>query len=221
MQSSPSMVCATDRIKILKQTPLFADLKDSEARSALCVLCTVVEFEPGDYLLIQSQKPTHSFVIFDGTAHVFRISKTGVKSTMALLGVGDVVGELSLLDGGDASATVIAMETVCALKISNTDFLEFLHAHNGVAVDLMQVLVQRLRSANQQTEEMHGTKLSTRTLHVLKTLEHLHGAKTVTISQAELAPLIGASRPRVTEALQELEAQGKISRKWRSITLIH
>ncbi len=221
MNFSPSTVCTTDRIKILKQTPLFADLKDLKARTALSELCTVVEFEPGDYLLIQGQKPTHSFVIFDGTAHVFRISKTGVKSTMALLGVGDVVGELSLLDGGDASATVVAMETVCVLKITNTDFLAFLRAHNGVAVDLMQVLVQRLRSANQQTEEMHGTKLSTRTLHVLKTLEQLHGTNIVTISQAELAPLIGASRPRVTEALQELEAQGKITRKWRSITLIH
>ncbi len=221
MKSSPSTVCTTDRIKILKQTPLFADLKDLEARTALAELCSVVEFEAGDELVVQGKKADHSFIIYSGTAHVFRISKTGVKSTMALLGTGDVVGELSLLDGGDASATVVAMETVCVLKITNSDFLSFLRAHNGVAVDLMQVLVQRLRSANKQTEEMHSTKLSTRTLHVLKTLEQLHGTNIVTISQAELAPLIGASRPRVTEALQELEAEGKISRKWRSITLIH
>jgi CRP/FNR family transcriptional regulator, cyclic AMP receptor protein len=212
---------ATEIVAILKKTPLFSSIDTEKAYHNLAAICTVKEFRTGEYILNQQDNTNHASVIYEGTARVYRAHENHTGITLALLGKGDIIGELSLLDGGKRSATIEAIEPVQVLELHHDDFISFLKEHGTVAVELIKVLVRRLRATSQLTEEMQTAKLAVRTLHMLEALANLHGqSKTITISQEELARIVGASRPRVTEALQELEAQGKISRKWRSITLV-
>jgi CRP/FNR family transcriptional regulator, cyclic AMP receptor protein len=212
---------ATEIVAILKKTPLFSDMGDQKAYEELAAICAAKEFRAGEYILNEQEMTNFAEVIYEGTARVYRKGQGSSSITLALLGKGDIIGELSLLDGGRRSATIEAIEPVKILELHHDDFIEFLGKNSSVAVQLVKLLVRRLRATSQLTEEMHTAKLATRTLHTLETLSRLHDdSKTVTISQEELARIVGASRPRVTEALQELEQKGKIARKWRSITLL-
>ena len=207
-------------VQILQSIPLFSGIGDKKVYNSLAEICTGRTYAEGEKILSQSDETNHALVIYKGAVRVYRTASDHETITLALLGKGDIVGELGLLDGGKRSATIEAIEPVELLEIHHDDFIEFLKAHPTVAVEVVKLLVRRLRATSQLTEEIHTAKLTTRTLNTLQNLSRLHdNTRTVTISQEELARIIGASRPRVTEALQDLERSGKISRKWRSITL--
>ena len=209
------------KVALLKQTPLFAGIKNNNDYRELAQLFTVADFRPGDILIHQDKSAGFALLICEGTAQVFHTAKSKVQSAVALVGPGDLVGEFSLLDGGKASATVEAISSVHALQISNQDLMQFLLVHCELTIELLQMLVRRLRAADQVIEESHGATLATRTLKVLEHLVQLQESNTIRISHAELAPLVNASRPRLTEALQSLEREGNIIRSWRKITWIH
>lgn len=68
--------------------------------------------------------------------------------TLAVLGAGEVFGEMALIDAGPRSATVVA-ETDCeVVPVSEKQFLFMTSEAPYFALSLMRVVVQRLRSAN-------------------------------------------------------------------------
>lgn len=91
--------------------------------------------EPGDCL----------YVIRSGKAEVFFKDDTGTRIVLEVAGTGDVVGELSLLDGGPRTASVIVTEALDALRLDRDDLDLFLRAHPAAAIDLLSAMGRRLR----------------------------------------------------------------------------
>lgn len=63
----------------------------------------------------------------------------------AVLGPGDHLGEMALLDGEPRSATVMVAEDACLMRIASEDFRNLLAAHPGISMALLVALVRRLR----------------------------------------------------------------------------
>src|SRR3954471_17582376 len=70
-----------------------------------------------------------------------------------VLGPGDVLGELSAIDGGPRSATAAALTAVELVAIPSPAFMTFLADHPQVALDLMRSLAARLRDASRRQVE--------------------------------------------------------------------
>src|SRR5258708_36312758 len=62
---------------------------------------------------------------------------------------GDVLGELSFLDGGSRTATAVALEDTQTLTMDRERLLEFIDKHPHAALDLLTVLGRRLRSTTE------------------------------------------------------------------------
>ena len=67
---------------------------------------------------------------------------------LAVLDPGSLLGEVSAIDGGSRSATVVALEPVEVDVTSFADFREFLDEHPRVAGELLQLVVARLRDTS-------------------------------------------------------------------------
>ena len=98
----------------------------------------------GGKVLVEEGKPGHEFfLIVDGTAEVRRKNRK-----VATLGRGQFFGELSLLDRGPRSATVVADTDMTLVVLGQREFLGVIDEVPAMAHKLLAALAGRLREAD-------------------------------------------------------------------------
>ena len=98
-----------DKIDILKSVPIFSDLSDSDLGSIVDKMIPHT-FKKGQIILMEDRIGEHCFFLTLGRVKITRLSSDGREVILALLGIGDFFGEMSLLDGEARSANVVALE---------------------------------------------------------------------------------------------------------------
>ena len=132
-----------DKLEALAATDLFARLGKKELE-AIAKVTDRVTVHDGRMLVHQGQVTTHMSIIIEGTATV-----TVDDEEVATLGPGEVVGELSMVDGERASATVTATGDCTIWLIARAGFLPVFENHPEMAVSMLHAVVERLRSADE------------------------------------------------------------------------
>lgn len=92
----------------------------------------------------QGQHGLEAFIIVDGRARVERDGRV-----IAQVGPGDVLGELSVIDGKPRTATVIAETPMTLMVIRRRDFRSLRETVPGLQEKLLATLCERLRQADQ------------------------------------------------------------------------
>jgi CRP/FNR family transcriptional regulator, cyclic AMP receptor protein len=165
-------------------------------------------FAAGATIFTASQPGEVAYVVLSGTLKVSVIQANGRELTLALLGPGEVVGELSLADRGGRSADVVALEPATLLWIDRGTLQQLRRDIPLVTENLLRLMARRLRLANAQLEaiatlDVHG-RVARQLLALGDTLgEQAPGGVRIPlrITQSELAALVGATRVRVNEVL--------------------
>ena len=131
-------------IEVLRAVPLFANLTGRQLK-ALAAECSTRTFEPEQLIVTEQEWGQHMVAITAGTAKVVRGSKQ-----IATVGAGDVIGEMSLVDGEPRSASVIADGPVEGLVIYGTTFRKLLAEHPTMVTKLLVAQTARLRALDKQ-----------------------------------------------------------------------
>jgi CRP/FNR family transcriptional regulator, cyclic AMP receptor protein len=135
--------------EILAQVPLFKDLTNRELQ-LLGASCRERDYPAGAALLRQGETGVGLFIIVSGSVRVTQHQEGGEERDLALLGRGDVVGEMSLLDDLPRSATATAVEASRTLVLPVWDFRAAMREAPDIAIKLLAVLSRRLRHAEQR-----------------------------------------------------------------------
>ena len=128
----------------LAKVPLFSSCSTRDLQKIARAGDEVV-MPAGSVIVDQGQTGREAFVILDGTALVKRNNKK-----VAVLSSGAVVGELSLLDHGPRTATVVAETDVSLLVIGQRQFLGVLDEVPALSHKLMSTLAGRIRDLDRQ-----------------------------------------------------------------------
>lgn len=134
--------------EILAQVPLFKDLTPRELQ-LLSASCRERDYPAGATLLRQGETGVGLFIIVSGGVRVTQRQDGGTERDLGLLGRGDVLGEMSLLDDLPRSATATAAEACRTLVLPVWDFRAALREAPDIAIKLLGVLSRRLRQAEQ------------------------------------------------------------------------
>jgi CRP/FNR family cyclic AMP-dependent transcriptional regulator len=127
--------------EILSGVPLFAGLSRRDLKR-LAEHADVVSFRRGE-AIVQAGRPGGTFyVVLEGEAKVVRGGRTVGSMTP-----GDFFGEISLLDGGPRTATVVADTPVTAIRIFKRSFDRVISEEPAVAAKILAVVAKRLREA--------------------------------------------------------------------------
>jgi CRP-like cAMP-binding protein len=135
---------ADDRIPLLATVPLFRDLSARELREVLGA-GKDIEFPAGRMIVEEGSIGTDFYMILSGDATV---SKGG--RVIRRLRPGDFFGEISLLDGGPRSATVVAEGHVLAFRLNRPVMLRLLDRERSIARKVLLEVIKRLRSAERK-----------------------------------------------------------------------
>ena len=121
---------------VLRQAPLFSSL-DDEAATALGSSMTETKLRRGDALFHEGDSGDELYVVIDGKVKVGRSATDGRENLLAIMGPGQMFGELSLFDPGPRSATVTAVTDVTFASLSHDDLLKWLDGRPLVARGLL------------------------------------------------------------------------------------
>ncbi|MBI2963952.1 MAG: DUF1003 domain-containing protein [Deltaproteobacteria bacterium] len=129
---------------LLAEVPFFQLLDDHE-REMLAQHLDVVKLPAGRTVCEYGEPGDSLFLIRSGAVEVFLRDNTGERIVLEAAAAGDFFGELSLLDGGPRSASVIVTKDLEALRLDRRDLDEFLKRHPAAALDLLAATGRRLR----------------------------------------------------------------------------
>jgi CRP/FNR family cyclic AMP-dependent transcriptional regulator len=132
----------TQKAELLGQMPLFS-LCSKRQLAAVTAYTVADELAAGTVLTRQGAAGGIAYILASGQAEVLRGNRR-----LAVLGPGDVVGELSLIDGKPRSATVRALTDLEVLEIDARDLRRLLRQAPAVTLKLLEALSERLRQAD-------------------------------------------------------------------------
>jgi CRP/FNR family transcriptional regulator len=212
---------------LLRAAPLFAGLDDT-AWAALHPLLTERRLERGERLFAEGDPGDALHVLVEGKVKICRTAPDGRENVLAVLGPGDLLGELSIFDAQPRAATAVAV-TGCALAtLSGHDFAGWLADCPAVSLDLLRALATRLRQTNEAMADLVFTDVPGRIAKTLLNLAERFGEPdgdggtrvAHDLTQEELAQYVGASRETVNKALAEFAARGWLRLDGRAVVLL-
>ena len=208
------------------QPPFLARL-NAEELAALRSRAVARHFARGATIVHQGEVPGRVVVIESGYAKVTATTEEGKDVVLAFRGPGDVLGEVAALSGMPRSATVRALEPIDSIAVPVGDFEALLEQHPRVALELLRVVIDRLREADRQQFEFAAYQTLGRIARRLVELAERFGEPcddgveiSLRISQEELAGWAGASREATSKALHDLREIGLIDTHRRRLTVL-
>ena len=211
---------------VLRQAPLFNAL-DDEAASALRASMTETRLRRGEVLFHEGDSGDKLYIVTDGKVKLGRTSSDGRENLLAILGPGQMFGELSLFDPGPRSATVTAVtETDLPLPLPRRP-AALARGPPGRRPRAAAQLASRLRKANDVVADLVFSDVPGRVAKALLDLAdrfgrtaddgvHVHHD----LTQEELAQLVGASRETVNKALADFASRGWLRLEPRSVVIM-
>lgn len=142
-------------VSMIGEVPIFG-LLDEEEREALAQMMNSRDFKAGETIFEYGDPGGEIFIVRNGRVELYVESDDGEKIMLAESEPGDVLGELSFLDGGPRTATALAREDTQTLSMYRDRLLEFVDKHPHAAMDLLTVVGRRLRS----TDDLLRTRVS-------------------------------------------------------------
>jgi CRP-like cAMP-binding protein len=127
--------------ELIRGIPIFADLDDASVKQ-LAGDFIEREFAAGQPIATEGEGGLNFFVVESGSAEV---SVAG--NTVATLGPGASFGEVALVDKSARSATVTATSPLRAYALPIWSFRSFAESRPSVTWKLLELLAERLRSA--------------------------------------------------------------------------
>ena len=210
---------------ILNSINIFSELSDKE--------CSTLQkfFKPRNYLknsmiILEEEYGDLVFVVQTGTIKITRVNDEGKEVILALLGPGEIFGELAILDGEARSANALAQENCNLLAINKEDFLEILKNNFSVSYNLMCELAKRLRKSDQQIEALSLSdaehRIGVSLLNLAEDMGVIRKGK-VTIQnlpfQQDIANMAGTSRETVSRVLKLLENKSMITKVGHTLVI--
>jgi CRP/FNR family cyclic AMP-dependent transcriptional regulator len=210
---------------VLSRAPLFSAL-DDDAAHALRASMNEVRLPRGDTLFREGDSGDCLYVITDGKIKLGRTAPDGRENILAVLGPGEMFGELSLFDPKPRTATAVAVVDSTLMSLGHENLDELLTGRPAVAEAMLAALAQRLRRTNESLADLVFSDVPGRVAKALLDLSTRFGVQaddgvhvTHDLTQEELAQLVGASRETVNKALADFASRGWIRLEARAVVI--
>jgi CRP/FNR family cyclic AMP-dependent transcriptional regulator len=210
----------------LTQVSIFKGLDDDEVHD-LITIAKKRTFRSGEVIFHRDDPGQMLYIIKEGKVKICLISPDGQEISLVVFGKGEYFGEFALLDGLPRSADAIAVEKVECYTLLRSDFHSVIMKNPKIAIQVMEVLCERLRKTDQQVEDLIVLDVYGRVAKKLLELAQTHGLKqedgsiliNMRLTQQDLAAMVGASRESVNKVLGHYTDKQYITTDKHKITL--
>ena len=212
-------------LDFLRSVNIFSELSGSELQN-IAAVCQTRNYPKNSMIILEEEMGDVVFIVKTGTVKITRVNDEGKEVILAMLGSGEVFGEMAVLDGESRSANALAQEDCEAVAINREEFLNILKTNNKVSLNLMTEFAIRLRKSDQQIEALSLDDAEHRIgVSILNLAEEMgvirHGAVTVKNLpyQQDIANMAGTSRETVSRVMKMFEERGLITKSGHTLII--
>lgn len=211
---------------VVRTISVFNDL-DDETYAAVRAAMTTANARRGEILFREGTPGDRFWVILSGKIKLGHTAADGRESLIAVLGPGEILGELSVYDPGVRTATATVLAPTSMLELEHNRFVQLLEEHPSLGRQLLASLAERLRKTNTALADLVFSDVPGRVAKALLDLAARFGRPVAQgirvphdLTQEELAQLVGASRETVNKSLAEFSSRGWIQLDGRAVVLL-
>jgi CRP-like cAMP-binding protein len=205
-------------IPLLAKTELFARLAP-DVLEACAESFRKTQFAKGETIFQRGDLGTCLYLVVEGRVRLAIATEEGRELSFRHAAAGDLFGEIAMLDGGARTADATALSAVKAYQLERNALHALWSRHTAISEQIVTFLCKRLRETSGQLESIALHPLHVRLARFLlvglgdrKPPPNKRLPLDLGFSQGELALLLGASRPKINEALGTLESANAIGR---------
>jgi len=173
-------------------------------------------FEAGRNLMTIEQPGEAVYIILHGTVKI-HVEQNERDVILSILGAGDLLGEMSLIDSVGRSASAVTLEDSLLLWMDKVTFYYILDNFPAVARNLVKILSARVRLSDQLIQALATLDVNGRVARQLLAFAEKYGYPKdgatqirIVLTQSDIADLVGASRKRVNQTMVLLKERGLI-----------
>jgi len=174
-------------------------------------------FPTGKNVMLVEQPGEAVYVILHGTVKVYT-EQGGRDAILSILGGGDLLGEMSLIDSVGRSASVVTLEDSLMLWMDKVTFNYILDNFPPIARNLVKILSARVRLSDQMIQSLATLDVNGRVARQLLAFAERYGRDAdgmvkirIALTQSDIADLVGASRKRVNQTMVYFKEEGLVS----------
>lgn len=224
---NPAGATAQLRQSAAGQPSLLEQLSADERRRFLDH-CNELAFRPHEPIFSQNHPTTTTFIILEGLVRTYYLSPVGREITMAFWSTNDVIGGPAFFGERPRHIwSAMAIEPTRVLAISTRELQVLARELPAVALGIIGALSFKLHWVSLMLQTMGTESVTQRLATLLLRLSETYGEPTADgivirypFSQADLASMVGASRPWVSTMFGRLQKQGIVAIRNRHIAII-
>jgi CRP-like cAMP-binding protein len=187
---------------------------------------TTRQYAGGEMVFVPDSEPHELFVLERGLVRIFRLSRDGAETTFGYVAPGEAFGELAVFGDYRRESFAQATRPSRVWRIPGAAFRQLLASRPNLVLAVTRQIGARFKRIESRVEDLVFRDARSRVAHILLELAEDFGREDdgltvldIDITQAELATLVGITRQTANGCLRELEHEGLIVRRGRSLAL--
>lgn len=199
----------------------------AEVADDLRQAAAVESYPQGALIFKPAIDPEHVYLLESGLVRIYRESKRAEQVTFGYVHPGEVFGECAVFQDKPRESFATAHETSSVLILSRGQFATAIKSRASIMFAVAKQIEGRFKNVESRVEDLVFRNARARLAHIILDLSQEFGrvedGRTILqirLTHAELATLIGTSRPTVSIALGELEDEGVLIRKDQYIGIV-
>src|SRR5580693_1641768 len=213
----------SSKLAVLRGHQIFCDL-DANAFEQLCRYAKHATLKRGATIFSKGDPGNSLIAVISGTVKISISSPDGRSAILNLIGPGEIVGEVAVLDGQARTADAIANTNCEIFVIDRREFLPFVRSQPPLAMKFIELLCTRLRWTSDQVEQVILQDLPGRLASALIRLTEKHklapGGRTIAITQQEISEMVGMTRESINKQLRAWAARSWVRLEHGAIVVL-
>ncbi len=206
-----------DNSQILKQSPLFTALSESEMKE-ISSLAVERSYPAGQSIFWEGDDSGWFYIVVEGKVKVSKLASSGKEIILSFFGPGDMFGEAAVFENKPYPASAQAVSATRLLGIRKTDFIQLLQKNPATCFGIIGVLAGRLRETQNRLRDLAGERVEQRMARLMLMLSAKLGG-TLPFTRQELSDMAGTTTETTIRLLSQWKARGIIRSVRGKITI--
>lgn len=208
-------------IELLQSMRYFTGI-DASKLEPLRHLFQEVRYEKGTHFLAEGDWSDSLYFIVSGLVKVYKTSPDGKEQVLHIAPPGDSLNDVSLYDGGPNAAGMLALTPISLYIIKKDDIIKILRENPNVMMNVIRALAERIRRDSNLLEDLSSSQVVVR---LAKLFLGRYGGEEesagLSLTQKDMAGLVGSSREMVNRSLKTIEEMGGIRLSRRKVIVLN
>jgi len=206
--------------KIIQRCHLFSGVTEDDL-NLLTAVCRMRDYTRGEILFAQGENAVGFYVVGAGKVKIYKLSPEGKERILHIVQPGNAFAEAAIFADGCYPAFAETLEASQLLFFPKKEFLDLLHQHSQIAINMIGGLAKFLRQFTTQIEDLTFRDVPAR---LARYLVELGGERetvvTLPVSKSQLASNLGTVSETLSRTLRKLSDEEIISVSGKQIEIL-